>query len=76
LTTIRGSEDAIEAEALFVKWQPLVALLALPPGFLQREHKTLWEEFCVEGYKWIDISCTHAEVGGGYPLNMAFYSSV
>ena len=30
LSTIRDPEDAIDAEALFMKWQPLITLLALP----------------------------------------------
>jgi len=51
LTTSRGREDAIDAGALFLKWQPLIALLALQPGLSRKERKILWKEFCAEGYK-------------------------
>ena len=68
LITIRGENDAQDAGSLFERWQPLIAILALP-STLSRSKRNAYSSFNKgsfkqDGYDRRDIKISDASVGG------------
>ena len=68
LATIMNNEDATEVMALFKRWQPLIAVIAMPSSSSRRERAS-WAKAGGPGtlnkqYIRRDIDCTHSDIGG------------
>jgi hypothetical protein len=68
LITIRGENNAQDAGMLFERWQPLIAIIALPSTLSRFKRNTYSSfnkgPFKQDGYKRRDIKIFHSSVGG------------
>ena len=68
LATIRGGIDAQLVETCFLRWQPLITIVALPASSSRKE-RTQWTRFGTTSsfrntYHRRDLHCKHHDIGG------------